>query len=287
MATIITVTNEKGGVGKTTSVVNIAAVLASLGKKILVVDNDPQGNATSLLGIERSALAGKSLAEAMLAKAPLDNFILPTNMENVDLLAGSPQLREVISTFGNGHWQDKLMRKTFTSARMNDYDMVLIDTHGTVDCLLKSALAVSHYYLIPLFAEPDSARGLYDVLATIGDVREASNPKLSLLGILITKFDAGSPTHREFEVEIRRIGKRSRFRIFANMIPSSRSIQTASRDQKALLQYRTSLPATKSYLALGGELLTILRGQRTGRPAIPDTKGLAAEIEEMEEIVWQ
>ena len=288
MATsIITVVNEKGGVGKTTTVVNVAAVLASLGKNILVVDNDPQGNSTSLLGIQREEIGDKSLADAMLAKAPLDEYLMPTNLAGVQLLAGSPKLREVIRTFGNSHWQDKLLRKTFTSPGFSKFDVVLIDTHGTVDCLLKSALAVSHYYLIPLFAEPDSARGLYDVLATIADVREASNPKLSLLGILITKYDAGSATHREFTEEIRKIGKRSRFRVFANMIPASRSIQSASRDQKALLHYRANLPVSQSYLALGGELLTILRGQRTGRPAIPVTTGLAAEIEEMEDIVWQ
>lgn len=286
MPIIITVANEKGGVGKTTTVVNLAAVFASMGKTVLVVDNDPQGNTTSLLGVERSALGTKTLGQAMLDKAPCDDYLVGTNIEGVELLAGTPRLRRVISELGSGHWQDKLLKKVFETSRLEQYDFVLIDTHGTVDCLLKSSLAVSHYYLIPLFAEPDSARGLYDLLETISDVREASNQRLSLLGILITKYDAASSTHREFAEEIRKVGKKARVRVFANMIPASKSVPTASRDQKSLLEFRINLPISQAYIALGGELMTILKGKRTGRPAIPDREVLGPQLEEMEEIVF-
>lgn len=286
MASIITVANEKGGVGKTTTVVNLAAVFANMGKRVLVVDNDPQGNSTSLLGADRADLGSQTLGQAMLDKAPFDDYIVKTNMEGVSLLAGTPQLRKVISELGSGHWQDKLLRKVFETKKLEEYDFVLIDTHGSVDCLLKSSLAVSHYYLIPLFAEPDSARGLYDLIETISDVREASNQRLSLLGILITKFDTGSATHREFAEEIRKVGKKARVRVFANMIPASRSVPTASRDQKSLLEFRFNLPVSQAYIALGGELMTILKGKRTGRPAIPDTEILEAQLEEMEDIVF-
>ena len=286
MPSIITVANEKGGVGKTTTVVNLAAVLANMGRSVLVVDNDPQGNATSLLGVDRGAIGTKTLGQAMLDKAPCDDYIVATNIERVSLLAGSPRLRKVISELGTGHWQDKLLKKVFETKKLDEYEFVLIDTHGSVDCLLKSSLAVSHYYLIPLFAEPDSARGLFDLLETISDVREASNQRLSLLGILITKYDVGSSTHREFAEEIRRVGKKARVRIFANMIPTSRSVPTASRDQKSLLEFRINLPVSQAYIALGGELMTILKGKRTGRPAIPDTGILGPELEEMEEIVF-
>ncbi len=286
MPSIITVANEKGGVGKTTTVVNLAAVFANMGKSVLVVDNDPQGNSTNLLGAERGALGNKTLGQAMLDKAPCDEYVITSNIERVDLLAGTPKLRQVVSALGTGHWQDKLLKKVFETPKLNEYDFVIIDTHGTVDCLLKSSLAVSHYYLIPLFPEPDSARGLFDLLETISDVREASNQRLSLLGILITKYDIGSSTHREFAEEIRKIGKKARVRVFANMIPTSKSVPTASRDQKSLLDFRINLPASQSYIALGGELMTILKGKRTGRPAIPDTELLGPELEEMEEIVF-
>jgi chromosome partitioning protein len=286
MPSIITVANEKGGVGKTTTVVNLAAVLTNMGKSVLVVDNDPQGNTTSLLGVERGALGTQTLGQAMLDKAACDDYVVGTNIEGVELLAGTPRLRKVISELGSGHWQDKLLKKVFDTKKLDKYDFVLIDTHGTVDCLLKSSLAVSHYYLIPLFAEPDSARGLYDLLETISDVREASNQRLSLLGILITKYDANSSTHREFAEEIRKVGKKSRVRVFANMIPASKSVPTASRDQKSLLEFRVNLPVSRAYIALGGELMTILKGKRTGRPAIPDTEILGPQLEEMEEIVF-
>src|SRR6266542_416925 len=286
MPRIITIANEKGGVGKTTTVVNLAAVLASMGKEILVADNDSQGNATNLLGVERSELGLKTLGQAMLNKAPCDEYIIATNIERVSLLAGTPILRRVISEMGSGHWQDKLLRKPFETKKLDEYDFVLIDTHGSVDCLLKSSLTVSDDYLIPLFPEPDSARGLFDLIETISDVREASNPRLSLLGILITKYDAHSSTHRDFAEEIRKVGKKARVRVFANVIPASRSVPAASRDQKSLLEFRSNLPISQAYIALGGELMTIIKGKRTGRPAIPNTEILRPELEEMEEIVF-
>jgi chromosome partitioning protein len=286
MPSIITVANEKGGVGKTTTVVNLAAVFASMGKRVLVIDNDPQGNSTNLLGVERGDLGNRSLGQAMLDKKPFDDFLVQTNIQGVELLAGTPLLRRVITELGTGHWQDKLLKKVIDTNRIDDYDFVIIDTHGTVDCLLKSSLSVSHYYLIPLFPEPDSARGLFDLLETISDVREASNHRLSLLGILITKYDGSSSTHREFAEEIRKVGKKARVRVFANLIPASKSVSTASRDQKSLLEFRSTLPISQAYLALGGELLTILKGKRTGRPAIPDCEILKPELEEIEEVVF-
>lgn len=286
MPSIITVANEKGGVGKTTTVVNLAAVFASMGKRVLVIDNDPQGNSTNLLGVERGDLGNRSLGQAMLDKKPFDDFLVQTNIQGVELLAGTPLLRRVITELGTGHWQDKLLKKVIDTNRIDDYDFVIIDTHGTVDCLLKSSLSVSHYYLIPLFPEPDSARGLFDLLETISDVREASNHRLSLLGILITKYDGSSSTHREFAEEIRKVGKKARVRVFANLIPASKSVSTASRDQKSLLEFRSTLPISQAYMALGGELLTILKGKRTGRPAIPDCEILKPELEEIEEVVF-
>lgn len=286
MPRIITIANEKGGVGKTTTVVNLAAVFASMGKKVLVVDNDSQGNATTLLGVERSALGAKTLGQAMLDRSPCNEYVVNTNIEGVSLLAGTPKLRKVISELGAGHWQDKLLKKVFETEKLDEYEFVLIDTHGSVDCLLKSSLAVSHDYMIPLFAEPDSARGLFDLIETISDVREASNPRLSLLGILITKYDANSSTHREFAEEIRKVGKKARVRVFANIIPASRSVPAASRDQKSLIEFRANLPISQAYIALGGELMTITKGKRTGRPAIPDTEILRPGLEEMEEIVF-
>lgn len=112
MPSIITVANEKGGVGKTTTVVNLAAVFSSMGKSVLVVDNDPQGNSTNLLGAERGALGDKTLGQAMLDKAPCDEYVIATNIERVDLLAGSPKLRQVIGELGTGHWQDKLLKRS-------------------------------------------------------------------------------------------------------------------------------------------------------------------------------
>src|SRR5262249_33612353 len=137
MPSIITVANEKGGVGKTTTVVNLAAVFANMGKSVLVVDNDPQGNSTSLLGADRADLGSKTLGQAMLDKTACDDYVITTNIEGVSLLAGTPTLRKVVTELGSGHWQDKLLKKVFETKKLDEYDFVLIDTHGSVDCLLK------------------------------------------------------------------------------------------------------------------------------------------------------
>jgi chromosome partitioning protein len=285
MPDIITVGNEKGGVGKTTTVVNLAAAFASMGKGVLVVDNDPQGNATELLGVERGIVGEKSLAQAILARHSFDDYRLATNIEGVDLLAGTPLLKSVIREFGHTHRQDKLLRKVFETKALNDYDIILIDTHGAGDCLLLSALADSDYYVIPVFAEPESARGLLDLLKSTVEMREEVNPALTLLGVVITKFDKRNATHQEFAETIREIGKSTKVRVFVNTIPISNSVPAASKKQVSLLDYRRDLPISQAYIALAGELAPLLGKKRSGRPSVPDVAGFGRHIEEIEEIL--
>src|SRR5262245_48421627 len=142
MTDIITVGNEKGGVGKTTTVVNLAAAFADMGKSVLVADNDPQGNASELLGIERGGAEPRSLAQAIFDGKSLEDYRVKTNIESVDLLAGTPLLKRVIKEYGHTHRQDKLLNKVFETKALHEYDVVLVDTHGSGDCLLLSSLAV-------------------------------------------------------------------------------------------------------------------------------------------------
>ena len=285
MPDIITVGNEKGGVGKTTTVVNLAAAFANMGKRVLVVDNDPQGNATELLGVERGVVGEKSLAQAIFDRQPFDEYRWVTNMEGVDLLAGTPLLKSVIREFGHTHRQDKLLRKVFETKTLNDYEIVLIDTHGAGDCLLLSALADSDYYVIPVFAEPESARGLLDLLKSTVELREEVNPSLTLLGVVITKFDKRNGTHQEFAETIREIGKSTKVRVFANTIPISNSVPAASKKQVSLIEYRRDLPISQAYIALAGEMAPLLGKKRPGRPSVPDVVGFGRHVEEIEEIL--
>jgi chromosome partitioning protein len=285
MTDIITVGNEKGGVGKTTSVVNLAAAFANMGKSVLVTDNDPQGNASELLGIERGQIEPKSLGQAIFDRKSLEDYRVATNIEGVDLLAGTPLLKRVIKEFGHTHRQDKLLNRVFETKALETYDLVLIDTHGSGDCLLLSSLAVSDSYVIPVFAEPESARGLLDMLKSTVELREEVNPALTLLGVVITKYDKKNSTHLEFAETIRNIGKNAKVRVFSNTIPISNSVPAASKKQISLLEYRRDLPISQSYMALAGELVPLLGKKKPGRPSIPDVDAFSRRIDEIEEIL--
>lgn len=285
MTDIITVGNEKGGVGKTTTVVNLAAAFASMGKSVLVTDNDPQGNASELLGVERGQVEPKSLARAVLDRKSLEDYRIGTNIEGVDLLAGTPLLKQVIKEFGHTHRQDKLLNRVFETKALNDYDVVLIDTHGSGDCLLLSSLAASGYYVIPVFAEPESARGLLDMLKSTVELREDVNPTLTLLGVVITKYDKHNSTHREFADTIRNIGKSAKVRVFTNVIPISSSVPAASKKQISLIEYRRDLPISQSYMALAGEMAPMIGKKRPGRPSVPDVEEFGRHVDEIEEIL--
>lgn len=284
MPSIVTVGSEKGGVGKTTTVVNLASSFAYLGKKVLVVDIDPQANATELLGVTRKRAQETSLAQAIFESRPLEDCLISTNTENVALLPGTSGLKDVIKQLGSGIRQDKLLKPILASKGVNDYDVILIDTHGVDDCLLTSSLAASHYYLVPVFAEQDSARGLHDFLQTSDFIRKHANPTLTLLGVIIARFDRTNATHREYEQAIREHGAKANFRVFETVIPSSKSVAAASKNQLPLVAYRREAPITIAYQTLAGELLPLLKGRRVGRITIPNADRFKEGIEEIEDL---
>lgn len=284
MSSIVTVGSEKGGVGKTTTVVNLAASFAFLGKRVLVIDIDPQANATELLGVDRKQAQKHALAEAILNSQPLESCRTATNTENVELLPATLGLKEVIKRLGSGIRQDKLLKPVLTSKAAGEYDIVLIDTHGVEDCLLTSALAASHYYLVPVFAEQESARGLHDFLQTSDYIRRHTNPTLMLLGVVITRFDRTNATHREYEQAIRAHGEEANFRVFETLIPASKSVAAASKHQMPMVAYRREAPISLAYQSLAGELLPLLKGRRVGRVPLPNMEKFNAGLQEIEDI---
>jgi chromosome partitioning protein len=238
-----------------------------------------------LLGIERGQIEPKSLAQAVFDRKSFEEYVVATNIEGVDLLAGTPLLKKVIKEFGHTHRQDKLLNRVFETKAMEKYDIVLIDTHGSGDCLLLSSLVASDYYVIPVFAEPESARGLLDMLKSTVELREEVNPTLTLLGVIITKYDKKNSTHGEFAETIRNIGKNAKVRVFSNTIPISNSVPAASKKQISLIEYRRDLPISQSYMALAGEMVPLLGKKKPGRPSIPDVDAFSRHIDEIEEIL--
>src|SRR5262245_25237206 len=271
MATsIVTVANLKGGVGKTASVVNLAASYAQMGKKVLVVDMDPQGDATGYFGVEDQATASnRHLATAISENLSLEEVRLPTSVEGVDILAGTRDLRDIQKKVEGEIDQHLLLDFLFRSKELNDYNIVLIDTHPSEDCLLVSALYSSHYYLIPLFPERRTSNAVSTMIAFAGKLRRL-NPMLMLLGCIITKFDRKSATHVRFESVLRDGSKQGNIRIFETIIPASAAVQGSESAEQPLINYKPNAPVTIAYSALAGEIIPGLRGKRQGQVAQPN-----------------
>ncbi|MGH9838452.1 MAG: ParA family protein [Blastocatellia bacterium] len=267
---IVTISNLKGGVGKTVSAVNLAASYAQMGKRVLVLDMDPQGDATGYLGVEETAVAqNKNLAYAIEGRSPIDQIRLPSSVEGVDILAGTRELREVQKRMEGELDQHLLLDSLLSGKEVRDYDLVLIDTHPSEDCLLVSALYSSHYYLIPLFPERRTSNAVSTMIAFANKIRRL-NPMLMLLGCIITKFDRKSATHVRFESVLREGSKEGNIRIFETVIPSSSAVQGSESAEQPLIHYKPNAPAAIAYSALAGEVLPGLKGKRQGKVSQPN-----------------
>jgi chromosome partitioning protein len=271
MATsIVTVANLKGGVGKTASVVNLAASYAQMGKKVLVVDMDPQGDATGYFGVEEQAIASnKHMATAISENLSLEEVKHSTSVEGVDILAGTRDLRDIQKKVEGEIDQHLLLDSLFRSKDLNNYHIVLIDTHPSEDCLLVSALYSSHYYLIPLFPERRTSNAVSTMIAFAGKLRRL-NPMLMLLGCIITKFDRKSATHVRFESVLREGSKQGNIRIFETIIPASAAVQGSESAEQPLINYKPNAPVTIAYSGLAGEIIPGLRGKRQGKVSQPN-----------------
>lgn len=266
---IITVANQKGGVAKTTSVCNLAASYALNGNNVLVVDLDYQFNLTSLFDIAKEEAEKKSIARVISEEAKIEDLILTTQYENIDIVPCSRKLNDLRDTISSEVNQFHFLRDFFDSETLNKYDIVLIDTHPSIDLFFKAALVASHYYLIPLFAEADSCRGLAHQIEEAEKVSKYFNPMLTLLGAFITKFDKRNTTHLSFATAIEEAAKVSNFHLFKTIIPASVAVAGAAASSVPLNKYKKHLNVSTAYNTLAGEILPLLKGKRTGRKNAP------------------
>ncbi len=282
MGSIVVITNEKGGVGKTTTAGNLAAAYATMGKRVLAVDMDPQRNLTDLMGVSQEAARTSSIADAILERKVIDSVVVQTRTEGVDLVPATPKLRDVERQFGASFEQDKLLNTPFDTPKLDEYDIVLIDTHGAQNCLLTSSLAIAHYYLIPLFPEPDAARGVFDVIEYAERVRNATNRTLTLLGLMVTGYDRRVSVHPRVTESLREYGQKWNIRVFSTVVPFSSRVKTAAEQQMLLASLREDAPVTMAYQAMAGEILPLLKGRRVGRVSPPNLTEIAGSIEAFE-----
>lgn len=270
---IITVANQKGGVGKTTTVANIAASLADSGEKVLVIDCDYQANVTSLLcGDDQLKQKEKSFTHAIKHDLSFDRVMVPTAFKNIDLVPSNRELDDLREQLVGQPNQFKLVDLMLDCPEAKKYDFVIIDTHPSLDCFFQSAVAASHYYIIPLFPEADSSRGLAHQIQAIDKVKRYLNPSLKFLGCAIVKYDRYNATHQKFEKLIRQFGKENGLGVFKVNIPNSQSVAAAAAHGLPLFHYRNDSPATKAYKSLAKEIVKMVKSKSESTPVRPSRK---------------
>jgi chromosome partitioning protein len=251
MTHIYALANQKGGVGKTTTALNLGAYLAASGQRILVVDTDSQANATTSLGIDRSRL-NHSLYDALVAGVPLSQVILPTGHQRLWLAPGTAALAGAeVELVNLPHREHRLTRALAPVSP--EYDIILIDCPPSLGLLTVNALtAAESGVLIPVQCEYLALEGLGHLLRTIKLVRESLNPGLRIAGLVLTMYDSRTNIARQVVDEVRRYFPGH---VFRAIIPRSVRLAEAPSYGETILTYAPHSAGAEAYAALAQELL--------------------------------
>lgn len=250
MAIVISVTNQKGGVGKTTSAVNIAYYLAKQGKKTLIVDFDPQGNATSGLGIDKQKLEG-TMADVILETKPMIDIILPTNHKNLYLAPTTPHLANTEVELAQANRRFTRLKNAIGT--LNGYDFIIIDSPPSLSLLTVNGLIAARYVLLPVQAEFYALEGLGQLLETMKLVRKSMNPTLDLLGVLPTMVDGRTTLSGQVHEEIK---KHFPGKVFKTTIPRNIRLAEAPSHGLPVGAYDRFSKGARAYKAVTKEVLS-------------------------------
>jgi len=250
MGRVYTLANQKGGVGKTTTAVNLGAYMAEAGKRVLLVDADPQGNATSSLGIDKSALS-RSMYDVLIGAEPAADVVTLTACMGLDLLPSSPSLAgaevELVELTG----RELRLRRALQAIRSR-YDYVLIDTPPSLGLLTVNALTAADGVLIPVQCEYLPLEGLSQLLQTIELVRQNLNPDLTVRGLIMTMYDARTNLAKQVVDEVREHFPST---TFSSIIPRSIKLGEAPSYGEPISSYSPESSGARAYAALCRELL--------------------------------
>jgi len=250
MAHIISVVNQKGGVGKTTTALNLAAYLADAGKFVLLVDLDPQANATSGLGIDHKTLAA-GVYEGLIGSHSVRSLIHNTDHHGLKVLPATQALAGASVELVNADEREHFLRKALLEVR-NDYDYIFIDNPPSLGMLTLNGLTAADSVLIPVQAEYYALEGLTQLLNTVNLVRENIKPSLEVMGAVITMYDGRTRLSREVLEELYRYFPD---KIFRSVIPRSVRLAEAPSFGKTILGYDPSSKAARSYERLAREFM--------------------------------
>jgi chromosome partitioning protein len=250
MAEILAVVNQKGGVGKTTTTVNLGAFIAARGKKVLLIDCDPQGNATSGLGIAIGP-GERTTYDVLINETPMLEAIRPTGRKNLWICPADLQLTGAMVELVNA-----ISRETYLKLALEpiaaDYDFILIDCPPSLGLLTVNALAAATGMIIPIQSEYYALEGVKQLLETLKMIRRHLNPTLEIFGVVITMYDARTQLSAQVAQDVRQhFGDR----MFRTMIPRTVRLSEAPSHGQAIGEYDARSRGAESYAALAREVV--------------------------------
>lgn len=250
MGKVISIFNQKGGVGKTTTSINLSAGLSKLGKKVLLIDLDPQGNATSGIGIDKDRVES-IIYDNLALDRDLSDIVTRTNMENLDIIPSNRDLAGIeIELAKLGNWEEKL--KDSIGKIVDEYDMIIIDCPPSLGILSVMALVASNSIIIPIQCEYYALEGVSELYETVKLIKDNFNKDLELEGVVLTMFDLRTNLSNEVSQEVRKYFKE---KVYDTVIPRNIRLAESPSHGMSIMEYDSNSKGAISYMDLSRELI--------------------------------
>ena len=252
MTRIISIANQKGGVGKTTTAINLSSALATYGKKVLLIDFDSQGNSTRGLGFDITSLT-YTIYDACIKEADINAIIRRTSCKGVDIAPSNLRLANLEAYMqSHGVGTPFAVLADALSHLKRDYDFIIIDCPPSLGILSLNALVVSTSVIIPIQCEFFAMEAVASMLSTVNRIQNNYNPALKIEGFLMTMYDSKASLCNEIVAQVRSLFDEN---TFVTMVPRNVSLPEASAHGQSVIDYRTSSTGANAYLALAREVL--------------------------------
>ena len=252
MGKVISVSNQKGGVGKTTTSLSLAASLGVLEKKVLLIDADPQGNATSGIGINSDDF-NKSSYDVLLNQCEINDSIIKTKSPNLDIIPANIDLVAVEIELVDTNKREYMLTKMIDKIK-NDYDFIIIDCPPSLGLITMNALTASNSVIIPIQCEYYALEGLGKLLNTIKGIQKVHNDKLEIEGILLTMFDSRLRLSNQVKDDVK---KHFGDMVFSTIIPRNVSLGEAPSYGESIIVYNSTSKGSKSYIKFAQEVINL------------------------------